>query len=67
MIVLLYAKYFYHMARTASRGLSLQNYWENARMRVVRISASRAGKSRTPLLGTQTAQRDAILENFVAF
>ena len=23
----------YHMARTASRALSMQNYWENARMR----------------------------------
>ena len=33
----------------------------------IRISASRAGKSRTALLGTQTAQRNAILEEFVAF
>ena len=36
-------------------------------MRAVRISASRAGKSPTALLGRQTAERDAILEDFVAF
>ena len=36
-------------------------------MRAVRISASRAGKSRTTLLGTRTAPCDAILEDFVAF
>ena len=34
----------YHMARTAPRALSLQKYWENPRMRAVRISVSRAGK-----------------------
>ena len=36
-------------------------------MRAVRISARRAGKSRTALLGTHTAPCDAILEEFVAF
>ena len=36
-------------------------------MRAVRISASRAGKSRTALLGTRTAPYDAVLEDFVAF
>ena len=36
-------------------------------MRAVRICASRAGKSRTALLGTRTALCDAILEDFVAF
>ena len=36
-------------------------------MRAVRISASRSGKSRTALLGTQTAPCDAILGDFVAF
>ena len=60
-------KFIYHMARTAPRALLLQNYWENARMRAVRISAGRAGKSRTALLGTRTAPCDAILEDFVAF
>ena len=60
-------KFNYHMARTAPRSRSMQNYWENARMRAVRISASRAGKSRTALLGTHTAHRDAFLEDFVAF
>ena len=59
------------MARTAPRALpralSLQNYWENPRMIAVRISASRAGKSRTALLGTRTAPCDAILEDFVVF
>ena len=35
-------------------------------MGAVRIKASRAGKSRTALLGTHTAQRDAVLEDFVA-
>ena len=55
------------MARTAPRALLLQNHWENARMRAVRISASRAGKSRTALLGTRTAPCDAILGDFVAF
>ena len=34
------------MTRTAPRALSLQNYRENPRMRVVRDGASRAGKSR---------------------
>ena len=57
----------YHMARTAPRALLLQSYWENPRMRAVRISASRAGKSRTALLGTCTSPRDAILGVFVAF
>ena len=57
----------YHMARTAPCALSLQNYWENSRMRAVRISASRAGKSRTALLRTGTAPRDAIIGDFVAF
>ena len=52
---------YYHMA------LSLQNYWENPRMRAVRISASRAGKSRTVLLRTRTVPCDAILGDFVAF
>ena len=42
-------------------------YWENPRMRGVRISASRAGKSRTALLETRTAPYDAVLEDFVAF
>lgn len=55
------------MARTAPRALSLQNYWENHRMRAVRICTSGAGKSRTALLGTRTAPCDAILEDFVAF
>ena len=41
---------YYHMARTTPRALSLQNYWENPRMRAVRISAGRAEKSRTALL-----------------
>ena len=36
-------------------------------MRAVRISASRAGKSRTALLGTRTAACDAILVDLVAF
>ena len=53
------------MARTAPRALSMQNYCENARMRAVRISVSRAGKSRTALLGTHIAHRDAILGDFV--
>ena len=57
----------YHMARTAPRALLLENYWENPRMRAVRISASRAGKSRTALLGTRTALCNAILGVFVAF
>ena len=43
------------MARTALRMLSLQNYWGNPRMRVIRISVSRAGKRHTALLGTRTA------------
>ena len=60
-------KSFYHMARTAPRALSLQNYWENPCMRAVRISASTAGKSRMALLGTRTAPCDAILRNFVPF
>ena len=55
------------MARTAPRALSMQNCWENARLRAVRISASRAGKSRTALPGTRTAPCDAILGDFVAF
>ena len=55
------------MARTATRALSLQNYWENPRVRALRISARRAGKSRSALLGTPTAPRDAILGDFVAF
>ena len=57
------------MARTAPRALSLQNYWENAyaRMRAVRTSASRTGKSHTALLGTRTDPCDAILGDFVAF
>ena len=36
-------------------------------MRAVRIRASRAGKSRTALLGTRTDPCDAILGDFVAF
>ena len=36
-------------------------------MTAVRMSASRAGKSGTALLGTRTAPCDAILEDFVAF
>ena len=36
-------------------------------MKAVRFSASRAGKSRTALLGTHTTPCDAILEDFVAF
>ena len=36
-------------------------------MRAVRISASRAGKSRTALQGTRTDPCDAILGDFVAF
>ena len=55
------------MTRTAPRELSWQNYWENPRMRAVRISPSGAGKSRTALLGTHTAPCDAILGDFVAF
>ena len=51
----------------APRALLLQSYWENPRMRAVRISASRAGKSRAALLGTRTAPCDAILGDFVAF
>ena len=39
---------------------------ENTLLRVVRISASRAGKSRTSLLGTCTAVCDEILKDFVA-
>ena len=35
---------FYHMTRMAPWALSLQNYWENPRMRAVRDGASRAGK-----------------------
>ena len=31
----------YYMTRTAPRALSLQNYWENPRMRAVRDGASR--------------------------
>ena len=57
----------YHMACTPPRTLSMQTYWENARMRAVRISASRAGKSRTALLGTGTGPCDAILGDFVSF
>ena len=57
----------YHMARTAPRALLLQSYWENPRVRAVRISASRVGKSRTALLGTRTAPCDTILGDFVAF
>ena len=49
------------------RAISLQNYWENPRMRAVRISAIRAGKNRMALLGTRTAPCDAILGDFVAF
>ena len=55
------------MSRTAPRALSLQNYWEHARMRAVRISASRAEISRTVLLGTRTAPCDAISGDFVVF
>ena len=55
------------MARTAPRALSLKNYWENASKRAVSISASRAGKSLTALLGTRTDPCDAILGVFVAF
>ena len=55
------------MTRTAPRELSWQNYRVNPRMRAVRISASRAGKSRTALLGTRTAPCDVILGDFVAF
>ena len=36
-------------------------------MKAVRISASRAGKSRTTQLATLTAPCDAILDDFVAF
>ena len=46
---------FYYMTRTAPRALSLQNYWENPRMRAVRDGASRSGKSRPDLLGSRTA------------
>ena len=55
------------MASTAPRALSLQNYWKNACMRAVHISARRAGKSGTALLGTRTAPCDAILGQVVAF
>ena len=48
----------YHMTRTAPRAPSLQNYWENPRMRAVRDGASRAGKSRPALLGSRTALRE---------
>ena len=60
------------MTRTAPRALSLQNYWENPRMRAVRDGASRAGKSRPTLLGSRTAllgSRTVLREmrtNFVA-
>ena len=37
------------MTRTAPRAPSLQNYWENPRMRAVREGASRSGKSRPDL------------------
>ena len=53
------------MTRTAPRALSLQNYWENPRMRAVRDGASRAGKSRPALLGSRTAIR-MMRTNFVA-
>ena len=43
------------MTRTAPRALSLQNYRENPRVRVVRDGVSRAGKSRPALLGSRTA------------
>ena len=51
----------------APRALSLQNYWENACIRAVCISANRARESRTALLGTRTAPCEAILGDFVAF
>ena len=60
------------MTRTAPRALSLENYWENPRMRAVRDGASKAGKSRPALLGSRTAlleSRTALHEmqtNFVA-
>ena len=53
------------MTRTALRALSLQNYWENPRMRAVRDGASKAGKSRPALLGSRTALRE-MQTNFVA-
>ena len=46
------------MTRTAPRALSLQNYWENPRMRAVRDGTSRAGISRPALLGSRTAVCD---------
>ena len=68
-------KKIYHMARTAPRALSLQSYWENPRMRAVRVSASRTGKSRSALLRTRARRarartspcNAASLEDFVAF
>ena len=46
----------YHMTRTVPRALSLQNYWENPRMRAVRDGSSRAAlKSRPALVGSRTA------------
>ena len=44
----------------------IANYLQNPRMRAVRDSANRAGKSPTALLGLHTALRDAICDNFVA-
>ena len=43
-------RWIYYMTRTTPRALSLQNYWENPRMRAVRDGASRSGKSRPDLL-----------------
>ena len=52
------------MTRMAPRALSLQNYWENPRMRAERDGASRAGESRPALLGSRTALRE-MRTNFV--
>ena len=40
---------------------------KNHRMRAVRLSASRAEKDPTALLGTRTAPCDAISQDFVSF
>ena len=47
------------MARTGPRALLLQNYWENPCMRAVKSCAA--------LLGTRTAECNAIFGHFVAF
>ena len=46
---------------------SEKSVYHNPRTRAVRISAIRAGKSRTALLGTRTVPCDAISGDFVAF